>query len=432
MSLPVPVFPESLIAPALLRFDPHSAGSDRLRPAMPLLSATRTRYPVPRGALAGFVGVQHLFGSTHTLVHALTGGLVDPSRVFLLGKPYSTSLAATVRMRAAGYRVHRGSAQLEEEGDFHSQSDRCILEMLAAIRRVLLRREESASRARYLLIDDGGRAIAALHRPEFAGLLPRFTCVEQTRKGVRELEGTDLRVPVINVAESRAKLDYESPIIARSVLEHLDRILCQGGLHGGKGSVVVIGFGSIGAAVAERLRGLGEEVVIADACPDRRRMARVAGYVVEEETTSALRRARIVVGCTGNEALQQEDYRHLRDGALLVSASSSDVEFQAWHLRALGRPLPEMGRTRGKLPCHCVYRVPLGGKTIYLANGGFPINFDGSVDPIVPGEIQLTRSLLYAGGVQAMKEWRPGLHALDERAQEFIIAGHLRIDRSST
>ncbi len=72
-------------------------------------------------------------------------------------------------------------------------------------------------------------------------------------------------------------------------------------------------------------------------------------------------------------------------------------------------------------PCFSLYRVSRGGRRFYLINGGFPVNFDGGVDPIVPEKIQLTRSLLYLGALQASYSQQPGLHDLDGRLQRMLL-----------
>jgi len=136
----------------------------------------------------------------------------------------------------------------------------------------------------------------------------------------------------------------------------------------------------------------------------------------------------LIVGCTGRPVLDREHYRHIPNGSILVSASSADVEFRAWQLRpdaeCLGRP-ESWGTTERRPdrnhPCFSLYRVRNGLGRFYLVNGGFPVNFSGGVDPIPPERIQLTRSLLYLGAVQASRTKAPGLHALDDGLQRSLI-----------
>lgn len=71
-------------------------------------------------------------------------------------------------------------------------------------------------------------------------------------------------------------------------------------------------------------------------------------------------------------------------------------------------------------PWKNLYSVQSGLRTFYLANGGFPINFSGKLDPIAPEEIQLTRALMYSAGLQAVATQEAGLLPLSEGAQVMI------------
>ena len=61
------------------------------------------------------------------------------------------------------------------------------------------------------------------------------------------------------------------------------------------------------------------------------------------------------------------------------------------------------------------------GKDIYFAHAGFVINLTDEDDPIPPRYIGLTRSLLFAGLVQAAGETRTGLVDLQDKVQQQII-----------
>jgi hypothetical protein len=295
-----------------------------------------------------------------------------------------------------------------------------------------------------LLIDDGGRAIRMLHSDRFADIRDRFTCVEQTRCGIRTIEDLRLRIPVINVAESWVKLEHESPMIAESVNRELARKLAamrSAGIRIGR-RALIIGYGAIGRAVGSELRDDGWEVDVYDA--DARRLTDAAGdgFGPHEDLRRALRLGGVIIGCTGKPVLDRPDYALIPEGAILISASSADVEFRSWQLRPVGDCLgrPETWTAGGtdaegedptavardrdrdqKHPCFSLYRVQYGPRRFYLVNGGFPVNFTGGVDPIAPSKIQLTRSLLHLAAVQASRTWAPGLHELDDASQRLLI-----------
>lgn len=406
-----------------------SAPNESLCPSMPVLDFAHRSFGEIDTSIVGLVGLQHLLGSTVTLVDRIAGRRVDPGNVLLLGKPYSTCPGVLHYLQTErDYWVHPESTRQAEACDNDSVMDSRIRSVLARMRRCLAMADD-CEKGRVLLIDDGGRAIRLLHSPEFADLAPRFTCVEQTRCGIRTIAGLDLRMPVVNVAESWVKLDHESPMIAESVITELSKqlaVMKLMGIYAGR-RALVIGYGAIGQAVAGDLRRNGYEVRIFEKSPSKRAAAAREGFCVHAELRAALREGGAIIGCTGLPSMGPADYEHIRSGAVLISASSADVEFCAWHLRAagecLGRPEtfgacePSRRPTSAYHPCFSLYRIGCGAGSFYLVNGGYPVNFTGGVDPIEPRRIQLTRSLLYLGALQASQTRSPGLHDLDEAGQ---------------
>ena len=413
---------------------------DLLEPPLPLVDAVRERFGALDERVAAIVGVQHLMGSTVTLFRALSAGSVPPHRVFLLGKPYSTNHAVMRYLESVcGFAVHPGSVEYRGAREYHEEADVHIASLLsAAVASV------SERRGRILLIDDGGRAIRMIHESSLGFAAERFACVEQTRRGVRELQGLSLRGPVVHVAESRVKLERESPIIGESVSDEVARrleALEVAGIPVGRSSAI-LGFGAIGSAVASALRDRGQAIVVYDPDATKRDAARAAGYAAVSRLADALGAARVVIGCTGYAAMGLAEYELLQNDSILISASSSDIEFSGWHLRALSRAsdaehritdvfnlVHERFRDRllylGDLdhPCHFLSVARVFGRRVFLVNGGFPINFTGGVDPIPPAKIQLTRALLFAAGVQSSRTEEPGLHPVDAAAQMLIERG---------
>ena len=58
---------------------------------MPILEQLQARLGTLGGQVRLLFGVQHLFGSTATLLRRLTADRIQPDCVFLLGKPYSAN-----------------------------------------------------------------------------------------------------------------------------------------------------------------------------------------------------------------------------------------------------------------------------------------------------------------------------------------------------
>ena len=66
---------------------------------------------------------------------------------------------------------------------------------------------------------------------------------------------------------------------------------------------------------------------------------------------------------------------------------------------------------------HEFYIIDSEGKRFYVANGGFPIDFDGSLDPIAPEKIQITRALVLAACIQVLSETTTGIIKLNDKIQ---------------
>jgi uncharacterized protein (UPF0254 family) len=415
-----------------------------LCPRLPLLEQMVDALGGIHGSVGSFVGLQHLLGSTASLVRRIAADRIEARRVLLLGKPYSAN-PDVVRflLSECHYWVHPWSTAQELRKDNDGEMDRRIVATFSVLRCVLRGRAGKAGH-RVLLLDDGGRAIRMLHTRNFADIRDRFTCVEQTRCGIRNIEDLDLQVPVVNVAESWVKLEHESPLIAESVNEELSAqlaIMKTAGVRTGT-RALIIGYGAIGRAVAAECRRQGRRVSVFDADSKRQSRALADGYGVHRRLRSALHDAELVIGCTGKPVLDRGDYEHIAAGAILVSASSADAEFRGWQLRqeaaCLGRPEswprgtlvePTGWRSLARSnthshPCFSLFRVHWGARHFYLVNGGFPVNFNGGVDPICPEKIQLTRSLLYVGAVQASWTIDPGLHELDDHHQHMLMAAY--------
>jgi len=412
-----------------------------LCPQLPVMEFLHTELGGIDDSVRGFMGLQHLFGSTASLIERIVNGRIDPHDVFLLGKPYSTNQQVMRFLQwSRGYWVHPESIQQPIDRDNDGEMDRRIETVLRNVRRRLLSRYDGGEE-RVLLIDDGGRAIRLLHSERFADIRHRFTCVEQTRCGIRTLADIDLEVPVVNVAESWVKLEHESPLIAESVNHELTKqlaVMAAAGILTGK-RALIIGYGAIGRAVSVELSRRGFDVCVYDKQAERRDVASRDGFPVYDDLYASLHRGGVIIGCTGLPVLDHADYGHIPDGAILISASSADVEFRSWQLRAvgdcLGRPqdwrmtrdglelgAPSRDDSRHNHPCFSLFHVQNGDRHFYLVNGGFPVNFTGGIDPIPPEKIQLTRCLLYLGALQASSTTDPGLHALNDWNQHLLMA----------
>ena len=107
------------------------------------------------------------------------------------------------------------------------------------------------------------------------------------------------------------------------------------------------------------------------------------------------------------------------------NTGSSDIEFRMWALRSMTLERPEVTFEVERVSAPWRGRVILrnsrdGERSVFL-NGGFPINFDGTPDPIPAHRIQLTRTILMAGAVQAANLSDAGVHTLNAEWEKIII-----------
>src|SRR5262249_31765456 len=152
------------------------------------------------------------------------------------------------------------------------------------------------------------------------------------------LEGLTLRFPVINVAESWAKLTYEAPLIGRSVGQAIEEKLAkleEQGLRPGR-EVVFFGYGTVAQATAAYLQQRGARPAAYNPALDAelagrgRELKLAAGKrgVRVLSRAEALRSGRIVVGASGETSIDAHDLDALPDGALLFNAASGVDEFK--------------------------------------------------------------------------------------------------------
>lgn len=236
---------------------------------MPLLAEITKQLGSSR-ALAGFqmVSVQHLFPSTLGLYDALKDNGLVRNETGVGGKNYSSNADAVARLVADGHDVH--PLALPEPQDAGLDAEELVYTMAESQLATLFRDvDPKETRPRFLLLDDGGKLIRALHEqfPQFAHLC---VAVEQTDRGIQHIEmmareGHELACPVVNMARSVAKKDHEGPMIGESVVFHAEHELRATSpellaLVEKDKTATVVGYGAVGKATADALLRRGYTV----------------------------------------------------------------------------------------------------------------------------------------------------------------------------
>ena len=195
--------------------------------------------------------------------------------------------------------------------------------------------------------------------------------VEDTEIGHREYEKLDHKnfpCPVISVARSSLKR-AEDFLIGQACLFSTEKLVRQTGfLIDGK-SVLVTGFGKIGRGAAHALARRRCHVSVYDIDPAKRIEAISEGFLIPDKKET-LKKADMIFGTTGKQSINAEDFKYIKNGALLVSCSSKNVEFDLTYLKANYTATPVFE--------HYV-KYENENNFVYLLADGRPINFlDGS------------------------------------------------------
>lgn len=340
-------------------------------PLVEFLISTNSEIPFSKVRI---IGVQHILETTHSMFQSLYKLGLKPENISILGKCYSTCREVYDEMIAEGIDVSPGS--------FSYSSHRPYDELFSdEVDNFISSRIETLTRGEFecvIVLDDGGKCINYLNKAQSISV--PIIAIEQTSAGYEAIKSQILQFPVINVARSPVKLSLESPMIAQAAAERLHESLSQKGLC--LSEALIIGGGAIGQALKVRLSPDIRAVIY-----DQNNSLNESG---ESDLNKLLKKFTLIIGCTGKTSIPHEMHSNFLPGSVLVSVSSSDREFDAYHLRK-------------NLQDSDLWHQDLAINELLLVNSGFPVNFDGERENIEPKLIQLTIALIAGAIIQARK-----------------------------
>lgn len=354
--------------------------------------STAVRFPVLAATAAEVTGPGRLVLVTHVLDTAVPyveqlADVLDVAAVVPV--PYSVRAGALARLERFDVTVPQS---VDEVGPM----------ALGAVVRA------AADGVPVVLHDVGG--YCADHLDALAALPALRGVVEDTRQGHWRYERRALPLPVYTIADSPLKA-LEDGQVGRAIVASLDALL-RGSFFEtvAERRVLVLGYGGIGTAAAEHLRRSGARVAVHDPDAVRGAAALLAGYRVGPRD-ELLSWADVVLGVSGRTALTADDLPLLRDGVVLASGSSKQVEFDVPGLRAAASAVAVDGHRE---------ELAVDGRTVFLLHGGHPVNFLhqsvlGSVLDLVYSELLLCTRALLEGGPTA-----GGLHRVAPEAQQAL------------
>lgn len=363
------------------------------RKTLKLLDVVRFKYKDVKFDNVLLIASQHILESQRIMFEYFIKQGLKVENIFLIGKCYSTNHGVLKRFKEMGIYVSPKSESFDQNLSFDEQFEDYTKELLEYINKKV----KLANYDKIIILEDGGSLLS--HANRILKNVDNLIGIEQTSAGYERLKNVKLGFPVINVARSYTKLNIESPIIAKTCVERLNKTLTK--LELKPKNVLIIGSGAIGNAIHEKLEG--------SFTVKRYDLDNSLSDYGNESLKSILGEFDMVIGSTGKEIIDTSLYKYLKKDTILVSISSSDREFSAVNLR---KTLDK------KIACHDNLKI----NGWYLLNGGFPINFDGAEDSASSEEIQVTLALLFASLCLAVKQnYSRGLVELDEGIQDLII-----------
>lgn len=202
-------------------------------------------------------------------------------------------------------------------------------------------------------------------------------CVEDTKNGLWAYQDAEkqggLGVPVISMANTALKR-VEDSLIGDACVYSLEKVLrtqmasILDGVRCG-----VVGWGNIGKSCATAFEGRNAVVSVYDINPVVNMLAYGRGFF-PMPLKQLLAESDIVMGCSGRRSIRVDDLPDIKQGALLCSASSKDIEFDLKGFATLCEIDDVTPKGQGVCPVHR-YTVRNTGRFFYVLKYGTPIDF---------------------------------------------------------
>lgn len=285
------------------------------RSHMPVLEGIRSRFEKERPFAGLTVSmVLHVEAKTAALALAIQAGGAEVH--LAAGNPLSTDddAVAAVRKEGVDTRAEKGESVAQYRADIQSMLDANP----------------------HVIVDDGADLVALVHGGSHGrGRIRGST--EETTTGVTRLKALErsgkLLFPAINVNDAQMKHLFDNRYGTGQ--STIDGILSATNLLIAGKVCVVAGYGWCGKGVAQRLRGLGGDVIVTEIDPVRALEARLDGFRVLPMLDAAAQ-ADLIVTVTGNTSIvREEHFRVIKDGCVLANSGHFDVEVSRAQLEGM-------------------------------------------------------------------------------------------------
>jgi len=221
-----------------------------------------------------------------------------------------------------------------------------------------------------ITLDDGGDLVTAVltERTELASDI--IASMEETTTGVNRLRAMEkdgvLRFPVFAVNDAYTKHMFDNRYgTGQSTVDAIMR--ATGMLLAGK-TVVVAGYGMCGRGVAQRMRGMGANVVVTEVDARKALEAVMDGFRVCSMEQAAPQ-GDLFVTVTGDaDVLRRKHFERMKDGAFLANSGHFNVEISIDDLSSLAEEI------RRNVTANVDEFILENGKRLYLLAEGRLVN----------------------------------------------------------
>lgn len=341
------------------------------------------------------VGMQHILDTTVDMLSVMKGyGL---KHVVIGGKRYSTNIGSARGIEALGFTYIPDGYQLG-----YGRFDGCMQDVVHRIWSAAIDKMKERQFRLLIILDDGADLLQATPGEFFSETSVNFiknkpdmiVGIEQTRGGTNHPLFSGLPFPIIDVAGSFVKAEIEYPKVAKLVAKKIFAITEEIYTQLGYQPVVgILGYGTMGKAVAKVFSNAGLSVIVYDKNSNRYdNLSQVVSY---DNSSVLIANADIVIGCTGEDITAKQDnlsaLLYSRRPKWLISTGSKDHEFNSL-LRDIQNNVKGLGCSQNHLAT-IQYKNRIG-VTLNVLRGGFPINFTNEAHSVDPEHIWPTRAAL--------------------------------------
>lgn len=221
-----------------------------------------------------------------------------------------------------------------------------------------------------ITMDDGADLVTVLHK-EYSDQISEIKCsMEETTTGVIRLKAMEadgvLKLPVVAVNDAKMKHLFDNRYgTGQSTVDGIIR--ATGMLIAGK-TVVVGGYGWCGRGFANRIRGMGANVIVTEIDATRALEALMDGFRVMTMDAAAVE-GDLFCTLTGDiHVLRKEHFEKMKDGAVVANSGHFNVEIDLDALKELSSKVVE------DIKDHVDEYIMPDGRIIYVLGKGRLIN----------------------------------------------------------